>query len=66
MNNANDVRNELARVFADLKAGTISTKEASEFANIAGKMINSAKAQLEYAKVREETPTIDFLKSTDI
>ena len=31
MNNANDVRNELAKVFADLKAGVISTKEASEF-----------------------------------
>jgi hypothetical protein len=43
-------------------AGAIKPKEAGELANVAGKMINSAKVQLEYYALRKETPTIDFLK----
>jgi hypothetical protein len=42
--------------------GDIKPKEAGELANVAGKMINSAKVQLEYYALRKETPTIDFLK----
>lgn len=55
------LRNELADVFDQLKAGQIKPKEAGELANVAGKMINSAKVQLEYYALRKEAPTIDFL-----
>jgi hypothetical protein len=42
--------------------GAIKPKEAGELANVAGKMINSAKIQLEYYALRKETPSIPFLK----
>lgn len=61
MNNANELRTQLTEVFMGLKDGTIQAKDASEFANIAGKMINSAKIQVEYYALRKEIPTIPFL-----
>ena len=62
MKNVTILRNELADVFDKLNSGLIKPKEAGELANVAGKMINSAKVQLEYYALRKETPTIDFLK----
>ena len=62
MNNAHELRTELAAVFAQLKAGAIKPSEAAELANLAGKMINSAKVQVEYYALRKESPEIAFLK----
>lgn len=62
MNNAHELRTELAAVFAQLKAGEIKPLEAAELANLAGKMINSAKVQVEYYALRKESPEIAFLK----
>lgn len=62
MKNVNTLRDELADVFAQLRAGTIKPGEAAELANLAGKMINSAKAQIEYYALRKEAPTIAFLE----
>jgi hypothetical protein len=62
MKSVTTLRNELADVFDKLNSGLIKPKEAGELANVAGKMINSAKVQLEYYALRKETPTIDFLK----
>lgn len=56
------LRDELAEVFDQLKSGEIKPKEAGELANVAGKMINSAKVQLEYYALRKEVPNIPFLK----
>jgi hypothetical protein len=61
MNNAASLRNELADVFAKVKSGEIDIKQAAELANLSGKMINSAKAQVEYYALRKESPKIDFL-----
>lgn len=63
MNTASELRNELAAVFAQLKAGEIKPGEAAELANLAGKMISSAKVQVEYYALRKEAPTIDFLEA---
>jgi hypothetical protein len=65
MKTAEELRDELAVVFASLKAGDIKPGEASELANIAGKMINSAKVQVEYYALRKEAPRIGFLESSD-
>lgn len=62
MKTATDLRNELAEVFDQLKSGQIKPKEAGELANVAGKMINSAKVQLEYHALRKTTPKIPFLE----
>ena len=61
MNTASELRAELARVFAQLKAGEIKPGEAAELANLAGKMIAS-KVQVEYYALRKEPPEIGFLK----
>ena len=61
MKNVEALRAELAAVFTGLKAGTIKPGEAAELANVAGKMINSAKVQVEYYALRKESPLIPFL-----
>lgn len=63
MNNCEELRVALASVFADLKAGAIKPKDAKELANLAGKMISSAKVQVDYYALRKETPLIPFLES---
>ncbi len=65
MKNANELRKELSEVFNKLKAGDISHCDAAAMANIAGKMINSAKAQIEYYSLRQEKPDIEFLESNN-
>ena len=62
MKTASELRAELAQVFAQLKAGEIKHAEAAELANLAGKMIASAKVQVEYYALRNEPPEIGFLK----
>lgn len=62
MKAASELRAELAQVFAQLKAGEIKPNEAAELANLAGKMISSAKVQVEYYALRKESPEIGFLK----
>jgi hypothetical protein len=61
MKNANDLRGELASVFEELRSGAIKAQDAAELANVAGKMIASAKVQVEYYALRKEMPTIAFL-----
>jgi hypothetical protein len=57
-----ELRNDLLKVYDQLRAGKLEAKDAKEINNTAGKIISSAKAQLEYAVVRNEKPEIDFLK----
>lgn len=66
MNNAAELRAALSQVFKDLQAGTIKAKEAGELANLAGKMINSAKVQVEYHALLGDRPHIAFLHSKDV
>ena len=61
MKTAGELRDSLAMVFAELRAGTIKASDAAELANLAGKMIKSAQVQVEYAALRKEAPEITFL-----
>lgn len=61
MNNINEIRDELIKVFEGLRNGSIEAKDAVEVNNTAGKIISTAKAQLGYYALRKETPKIDFL-----
>jgi len=63
MKNCDELRQELALIFEKLKAGEIKPGEAAELANLAGKMIGSAKVQVEYYAMRNEAPTIAFLEA---
>ena len=65
MKNAEELRDELAQTFSQLKSGAIKPSEAAELANIAGKMIASAKVQVEYFALRKESPRIKFLEAAE-
>ena len=65
MKNAEELRDELAQTFAQLKSGEIKPSDAAELANLAGKMIASAKVQVEYFALRKESPRIAFLESNE-
>lgn len=51
---------ELQDVFAKLKSGEIKQHDAAQLANLTGKMIGLAKAQLQYHHARNETPEMAF------
>lgn len=61
MENIKEVRKELCDAFNDLRNGGLEVKQASEMSNMAGKIINSLKVEIEYAALRKEKPDIDFL-----
>lgn len=63
MRNADELRVELAQVFAQLRAGEVKPSEAAELANLAGKMVASAKVQVEYYALRDEAPVIPWLET---
>ena len=65
MKNVTELREQLSQVFADLRSGVVKHADAAELANLAGKMINSAKVQLEYYALTKEIPNIVFLQSED-
>ena len=65
MKNCDELRKELALTFEKLKAGEIKPGEAAELANLAGKMISSAKVQVEYYALRKETPRIEWLEASN-
>ncbi len=66
MKNVNELRDELGETFDGLVSGRVNPKVAKEIANVAGKMINSAKVQLDYHALRQEKEVkINFLHSTD-
>jgi hypothetical protein len=64
MKNVEELRIQLASVFMGLRDGSVKHTDAAELANLAGKMINSAKGQVEYYALRKETPYIPFLESS--
>jgi hypothetical protein len=61
MNDIRALRDEIARVFRELKAGSIPPGTVKELNNAAGKIINTIKVELEYASLRKEKPQIRFL-----
>lgn len=65
MKTINELRNELLKLFEDIKAGSTDVKVASEMNNAAGKVINSVKVELEYAALRKVEPSIPFLDYKD-
>lgn len=62
VNTATGLRRELAQLYADLRAGDVEDGDAAELANIAGKMISTAKTQVAYYALRKDIPNIKFLQ----
>lgn len=61
MKNITELRNELSKLFDQIKDGSVEVKQAAEMNNTAGKIINTIKVQIEYAELRKESPSIPFL-----
>lgn len=59
--NIKDLRDSLLESFDQLKAGKLKTKEAKELTNMSGKIILSAKVELDYNKFMKLERKIDFL-----
>ena len=62
MQNINELRNELANVFAQLKAGDMEVKTAEALNNTAGKMINTIVAELKYRELVKSDAPIKFME----
>ena len=63
--NISELRNELAKSIQELRAGSLEVKVATEITNAAGKMINSAKVEIEYNKQLKKDKVIPFLEQTN-
>ena len=61
MKNIKDLRDSLIESFEDLKNGKLRTKDAKEITNMSGKIILSAKLELDYNKFMKLDRKIDFL-----
>lgn len=60
MNDLNDISKKLDKAFDDLAADDIDPTKADALANIAGKRIKLAIAQLTYFDQRKSTPLLPF------
>ena len=62
MKTIRELRDDVIQTRKDMKTGTIDLRMAQELDNNAGKIVKTTLVQLEYAKLRKEIPTVDFLK----
>lgn len=58
-----DLRNDMLNVYKSLRDGEIGLREAKERSNAAGKILSSAKLQLEYNAYTKSDSIIPFLES---
>jgi len=56
-----DLRDMLSDTIAELRSGELDRATAETVANLAGKMVATAKTQVAYAIARQERPGIKFL-----
>ena len=61
MKNCNELRDKLTEVINKLVSGKMTVPVGKEIINATGKMINSAKVQLEYYALIKQNPNIAFL-----
>ena len=60
MKNIKDVREELLKVFDELKSGELKPSVVSVLNDAVEKIIDSLKVELEYYSMRKEKPDIEF------
>lgn len=62
MKNITDLRNQLIENFELLKSKRMETKEGSILNSTAGKILHSAKLEMDYKRLSKSDKEIDFLK----
>ena len=63
MKNIEDLTTELCGAYDCLKGDREYVAQAAELANLAGKIINAQKVQLDYAEQKGVKPSIKFLET---
>lgn len=58
-----ELRNDLMEVYDCLREGKLGIAEAKQAANVAGKIISTAKVQIEYNKMIQSKNRIPFLET---
>ena len=59
--NVKELRDDLLEVYNELKCDPRRLAQAAELSNTAGKILASVKLELEYATLRGEKPTCEFI-----
>lgn len=62
MENVKQLRDDLLATYEKLRDGEIGLNEAKQLSNVAGKILSSAKVQLEYNKHTSSKAQIKFLQ----
>lgn len=65
LNNVKDLRDQLIKIFKDIKSGKIGLREAKELNNNSGKILSTAKLQMEYNAYTKSKAKIKFLESDE-
>lgn len=65
LENVQELRNDITKVYQELRTNSIGLKEAKELFNGAGKIMNTAKLQLEYNAYIKSGKRIPFLEVPD-
>lgn len=58
------MRNDLAEVYTGVRCGKLGNDEAKTASNVAGKIIATAKTQMEYNKMVQSKERIPFLETS--
>jgi acyl CoA:acetate/3-ketoacid CoA transferase beta subunit len=61
INNVVDLRDDLLQVYTQMRNGMLGIDEARQAANVAGKIMSTAKTQIEYNKMTHSKERIPFL-----
>lgn len=62
--NITELRDQLLDAFGALKADPKRALQCKELANVAGKVINTVRIQMDYAELRGDIPEIPFVGKT--
>ena len=66
VDNVKDLRDDMIKVFEELRSGKIGIGEAKAISNVSGKIMSTAKTQLEYNKFAgRNNSKINFLVSDE-
>lgn len=63
--NVTQLRDDLLKIYNELREGKIGISEAKELSNVSGKIISTAKTQMEYNKMCGRDKPIKFLESDE-
>lgn len=62
MKNIVDLRDDLVKLFDDIKSNSVDHKKAKEMNHCAGKIMTSLKIQMDYARLHKKKIKVEFME----